>query len=442
MRIPRPAFAVLLLAVPLAAAGCSSSNPTGSGSAGGAGGGGNVTLQMVESLTNPDRTKVLKKLLADFEAANSSIKVQLVSPPTEQADQKIQQMLQAGAGIDVLEVRDLTVGPFGNNGWLYDMSKELESWKGMEELTDNAKKFTKTKDGKSYFVPYGFYGLSLFYRTDLIKDAGFAKPPHSWDELLQQASKIQDPGKNRFGYAFRGGKNSTGQLAACIEAYNADQLDVTNAYKLKDGRTIFSTPQAQQAVDTYLKLFKQASPPSSVAWGYPEMVQGFTNGSTAFLLQDPEVIATVNKSTAVKKEQWNTTPLLVGPTGKAAQPMATAGWGVAASSKNRDAAVKLVQFLSGDASTTFAKENSLVPILKKAGEDPFYSSGPWASYVTMTKDPQTYLSVTEPRDVPWWTEWMTKAESDLQQVLVGKMTSADLLKGWDAYWTQKWSAAK
>jgi len=398
-----------------------------------------VTLQMVESLTSPDRTKVIKKLLADFEAANAGIKVQLVSPPTEQADQKIEQMLQAGTGIDVLEVRDLTVGPFGTNGWLYDMTSDLSSWAGMNNLTENAKKFIKTQDGKSYFVPYGFYGLSLFYRTDLVKDAGFAGPPKSWDELLTQATKLQDPGKNKYGYAFRGGKNSTGQLAACIEAFNADNLDVTNAYKLKDGKTIFSSPEGLKAVDTYVELFKKASPPSSVQWGYPEMVEGFNNGSTAFLLQDPEVIATISSSKVVKKDQWNTAPLLVGPSGKAAQPMATAGWGVAKSSKNTKEAVKLVQFLSEGASTTFAKENSLVPILKSAGDDEFYKTGPWASYVTMTKDPQTYLSVVEPRGVAWWGEWMSKAQADFQSLLLGKMSSADMLKGWDTFWTQKWT---
>src|SRR5689334_3218349 len=82
--------------------------------------GGEVKLQMVESLTNPTRTALLKKLIADFEAANSGVKVQLISPPTNQADQKIQQMLQSGKGVDVLEVRDTTVGPFSTNKWIYD----------------------------------------------------------------------------------------------------------------------------------------------------------------------------------------------------------------------------------------------------------------------------------------------------------------------------------
>lgn len=401
--------------------------------------GGEVTLQMVESLTNPTRTELLKTMLADFEEANPGIKVQLVSPPTEQADQKIQQMLQSGSGVDVLEVRDLTVGPFSNNGWLYDMAGDLESWDGYENLTDQAKSFTIDSEGKGYFVPYGFYGLSLFYRTDLVKEAGFDGAPKTWDELVEQATAIQDPAQNRYGYAFRGGANSIGQVMSILEAYNADNLDAENAYKVTSGDSIFSTPESQTAIDKYIELFKTGSPESSVAWGYAEMVQAFTNGSTAFLLQDPEVIGVVNDS-SLTEDQWSVAPNLVGPTGKAAWPMATAGWGVAEASEHKEEAVKLVEWLSGDASTTFAKENSLVPILSEAADDEFFKTGPWAAYVEMTSAPDTYLSVVEPRGSSWWTEWSQRSESDLQQVLLGKMSTADLLSGWDQYWTEKWEA--
>lgn len=424
--------AAIGLAAVLALSGCS---------AGGTSGDGSVTLQMVESLTNPARTQILKKLIAGFEKENPKITVQLISPPTDQADQKIQQMLQSGKGVDVLEVRDLTAGSFISNGWIYDMSADLKGWAGWNDLTDAAKNIADDK-GKSYFIPYGFYGLTLFYRTDLVKDAGFSEAPKSWDDLLEQALKINDPAKNVFGYAFRGGPNANGMVTAMIEAYVADDLDAANAMKLKDGKSIFSSPKAKEALATYLKLFKNGSPPSAVAWGYPEMVQSFTSGSTAFLLQDPEVIATVRESTVLKDNQWGTAPLLTGPTGKAAQPLATAGWGVAKGSEHKKEAVKFIEYLSsGDASTTFAKGNSLVPIAKSAADDPFFKTGPWASYVTMTQHPESYLPVNQRRDVPWWTEWFQKSDSEFQSVLTGQLSPNDMLAGWDKYWTEKWKTA-
>ena len=399
---------------------------------------GSVTLQMVESLTNPARTEVIRGLLDDFEAANPDITVELVSPPTEQADQTIQQMLQSGKGVDVLEVRDITVGPFSNNGWLYDMTDDLSDWDGWDALTENARAVAEG-DGESLFIPYGFYGLSLFYHTDLVEQAGFDEPPHSWKDLLEQATAIQDPAKNVYGYAFRGGQNGNSNVVAAIEAYVIDDLDVSNAFLLEDGSTIFSAPEAQEAVDDYFALFEQASPPSAVSWGYPEMVAGFTNGSTAFLLQDPEVIATVQASN-LTEDQWDTAPLPVGPSGKAAQPLAVAGWGVAEASEHKDAAVKLVEFLSSaEPATEFAQANSLVPIIAAAAEDEFYASGPWTSYVTMTEDPDTYVNVQQPRGVSWWTEWIQKSDQDVQNVLLGNMSTSELLESWDAYWVDKYA---
>ena len=416
------------LAAALALTGCSGQASDGS-----------ITLQMVESITNPARTEVLKGLISDFETKNPGITVELISPPSEQADQKIQQMLQSKSGIDVLEVRDITVGPFSTNGWLHDMSSELADWDGWDNLTENAAKYAKNADGKTYYVPYGFYGLSLFYRTDLVEAAGFDGPPASWDDLLEQASAIQDPSKNQYGYAFRGGTNGNTNVVVAIEAYLADQIDQDNAFKLTDGSTIFSAPEALDALNTYFSIFEKASPPSSVAWGYPEMVEAFSNGSTAFLLQDPEVIATVAQSEAVGADQWSTAPLLTGPTGKAIQPMATAGWGTAESSEHKAEAAKLISFLSeGDASTTFAEKNSLVPILKDAAESDFYKTGAWESYVTMNENPDTYISAVQPRDSAWWTEWIQKSYSELQQVLIGQMTQKELLASWDAYWVDKW----
>lgn len=411
-----------------------------SGSSGSDGSGdGDVTLQMVESLTNPARTEVIRGLLDTFEEENPGITVELVSPPTEQADKTIQQILQSGSGVDVLEVRDITVGPFSNNGWLYDMSDDLADWEGMDALTDNARAVVEG-DGESYFIPYGFYGLSLFYRTDLVEEAGFDGPPHSWKDLLEQASAIQDPSNNIYGYAFRGGQNGNTNVVAAIEAYVIDDLDVDNAFLLEDGSTIFSAPEAQEAVDDYFALFEQGSPPSAVSWGYPEMVAGFTNGSTAFLLQDPEVIATVQDSN-LTEDQWDTAPLLVGPSGKAAQPLAVAGWGVAEASENKEAAVALVEFLSSaEPATEFAQANSLVPIIAAASDDEFYATGPWTSYVTMTEDPETYINVQQPRGVSWWTEWIQKSDQDVQNVLLGNMSTSELLESWDTYWTDKYAS--
>src|SRR5699024_5860241 len=229
-------------------------------------------------------------------------------------------------------------------------------------------------------------------------------------------------------------------VVAAIEAYVIDALDIDNAFLMNDGSPIFAAPEAEEPLEDYFAMHEEAAPPSAVSWGYPEMVEGFTNGSVAFLLQDPEVIATVQES-GLEEDQWDTAPLLVGPTGKAAQPLAVAGWGVAEASEHKDAAVKLIQFLSStEPATRFAQENSLVPIIAAAADDEFYSTGPWTSYVTMTENPDSYINVTQPRGVSWWTEWIQKSDQDLQNVLLGNITQDEMLESWDEYWTEKYAS--
>ena len=79
-----------------------------------------------------------------------------------------------------------------------------------------------------------------------------------------------------------------------------------------------------------------------------------------------------------------------------------------------------------------------MPIAKSAAQDPFFKTGPWASYVTMTQNPETYLLVNQHREVPWWTEWSQKSDTEVQSMLTGKLSPNDMLAGWDKYWTEKW----
>ena len=155
------------------------------------------------------------------------------------------------------------------------MTNDLAKWQARSDLTDAAQQGGKV-NGRSYFVPYGFYLSSLFYRKDLVSKAGFT-PPHSWADVLKQAQALNDPSKNVYGYAFRGALHSDVDLTQTIETYVSDKLDPNNAFKLKDGSgTIFSTPEALQAVEMYLQLFKTASPPSAIDWDYPDQVRAST----------------------------------------------------------------------------------------------------------------------------------------------------------------------
>ena len=69
----------------------------------GAGGGETITLRMIDSLASESRTAALKTIIQAYEKEHSHIKIELISPPTENADQKIQQMLMSNEQLDIID---------------------------------------------------------------------------------------------------------------------------------------------------------------------------------------------------------------------------------------------------------------------------------------------------------------------------------------------------
>lgn len=397
-----------------------------------------VTLTMVESLAFPERSALMRGILDDFEAQNPNIKIDLVSPPTEQADQTILQLLQSGSGADIVEVRDFTVKSWSQNGWLTNLDELLADWDGWDNLTGIAAQDARQVDDTAYLMPYGGYGISVFYRSDMLEDAGYDAPPTTWEEMLEMAQAIHAPEEDRFGYALRGGINGFTNVMLALEAYTAPHIDPTNSFLQNDGEsTIFTAPGALEALEMYFQL-PDVSGADAINWGYPEMVEAFNNGSTAFLLQDPEVIAMVQASEAVPADGWNTAPMLLGPDGQTHRYSGNAGWGVVAQSEYQEEAGQVVAFLAEpEQAIRFAEGNSLVPPVKGANDSEFYNQEPWMSYQEMNANPDTWIPSRQPRTSDFWKEWQEKADLEQQEVILGLRTPQELLDSWDAYWTEK-----
>ena len=97
-----------------------------------------ITLTFAETMTSPERTLVLQKAIEDFEAEHPNIHVELVSPPYESAETKVASMLAAGQEVDIVEIRDNSVGAWINNGFLYTLDDLVAEWDGKTELVDAA----------------------------------------------------------------------------------------------------------------------------------------------------------------------------------------------------------------------------------------------------------------------------------------------------------------
>jgi multiple sugar transport system substrate-binding protein len=404
----------------------------------GNGSGNKVTLQMIESLTSPARTETLKEILADFEKENPDIKVELISPPFDQADSKIMTMLGAKQALDVMEARDNNVAELVNNSYLEPLDTYAEKWSDYATVSGTAK-VVGSIDDKLYFLANALYQRQMFYRKDWFDEAGI-KVPTTYQEMYEAGKKLTDSSKNRYGFSFRGGAGSNSTTDGMILNYNQANADLEDPFFTKDGKTIFSTPEAKAAMELYVKIYRETSPQDSIGWGFAEQVQAFTSGVTAILLQDPDVIQTVQESMA--EGTWATAPIPVGPTGKAMVSTGAAGWGMVKNSKHKDEAWKLIEFLSSpEQNTRLAKSTGVIPLHTTATSDPFFQSGPYKTLLDMTADADTFINY-KLVSYPGSTEWGKMVMENNQAILLDKAQIDDTLKAWEKFWMEQKESQK
>ncbi|MDQ0899615.1 MULTISPECIES: sugar ABC transporter substrate-binding protein [unclassified Paenibacillus] len=398
-----------------------------------------ITLQMIESLTSPERTKLLQDAIARFQKDNPNIKVELISPPFDQADNKIRTMLAAKQELDILEVRDLNIAEYVNNGYLEPLDTYASSWADSKTLSGTSK-VVGSNNGKLYFIANALYQRQMFYRKDWFDAKGLAAPK-TWEELVDSAKKLTDPKQNRYGFSFRGGPGANGNFDHMIYDYNDKVMNIDDAPFTKDGKTVYSTPEAKQALELYKKLYKEASPPDSINWGFQDQVQAFTSGVTGILLQDPDVIKVLQDKMDPKTLETAAMPL--GPNGKSLVSTGAAGWGVTANSKSKNEAWKLISYLSSPKENTeFSKQIGTIPIHTSATADTFFQTGPYKTLLDMTSKADIFVNFTPPFKYPGNGSWGELSMKGQQSYLLDKKSTDDTLKEWDKFWLDQKAGMK
>jgi multiple sugar transport system substrate-binding protein len=102
---------------------------------------------------------------------------------------KISAAIQAQATPDIVESGGVELRTLGQLLDVTDifttLEKEHGGWLGAAPL------YMKEPDGRVHHILYGLSGAMVVARKDLLDQAGFQKPPETWEELLAQAKKAQ-----------------------------------------------------------------------------------------------------------------------------------------------------------------------------------------------------------------------------------------------------------
>lgn len=189
-------------------------------------------------------------------AYNASHKNQLEVTviPDDQFVTKFGAAVSGGTPPDIISIDLIYVPAFASAGQMADITPLVNGLEFKDKLSP-AHMALATYNGKFYATPFTAEGSVLLYNKNLFKQAGLdpEKPPTTWDEIYQDAVKINALGNGINGYYF------SGACAGCnaftfLPYIWASGGDVFS----KDYKTAtFTDPKVKAALEFYKKMWDE-----------------------------------------------------------------------------------------------------------------------------------------------------------------------------------------
>ncbi|MFC9929833.1 extracellular solute-binding protein [Streptomyces sp. NPDC127190] len=299
-----------------------------------------------------------KALIKKFEATYPKIKVNYQSIPFTDVEQKFKSAAKSGKGApDVVRTDVGLMAEYASLGYI----APLDGTAALKDTSDfNTGPMNTAKyNGKTYGVPSVTDTLGLLYNKDLLKKAGIAKPPATWDEFIADAKTIK---KKTGAYGTYVNPDSY-FLLPLLYSNGADMAD-TSAKKIT-----ISDDKAVTALTTAKKIYDEASMKVDFANAYQNMQTAFKNGKVAMLVQGPWSVSDDVTGSAFKGKEDNLgfAPVPAGAGGTAQAPTGGHDLAVYQGSSNLDASYLFTQFMtSTESQIAIAKGTGTLPTRKSA----------------------------------------------------------------------------
>lgn len=382
-----------------------------------------TTLRLVEVITSPERTAVLEELVAQYEAENEGVTVEITSLPWGQAFETLATMVAGGDIPDVVEMPDTWAALYAGSGRLASLEDHIAGWEHGDTLTDKTLAMGR-QAGEAYMIPYGFYLRAMFYNRNLLAEAGVESPPGTMEEFMAAAAAVSElDGKS--GYCLRGGPGGTNGWIMMAAAMNG-----TNEFFTEDGQSRINEPGSVEGIQFLLDLYQNGyAPRDSVNWGFNEIVAGFYSGTCAFLDQDPDALIAIAER--MDAEDFAVMPMPVGPSGQAFPTIGFAGWSIFNTTEHEDEAWDLVATLSSpQANSVWAQRVGVIPIHEGADQDPYFQTDQFSGWFD-TLNGEQYVPTVMPTFLEEWGFFASTILLETsQEALLGQRSAQDLADEW------------
>ena len=146
-------------------------------------------------------SKAFTSLVSNF-TKQTGIKVNVNAIPWGNVNDKLTTAVASGNGPDVVQVGLSLLPSFISAGALLNLQPYLSKHPGLQSANYlPGAAANKMNPGKKVLsVPWVSDVRVLFYRSDILAQAGIAKPPTTWTQFYNDAAKLAQRGSNQYGY--------------------------------------------------------------------------------------------------------------------------------------------------------------------------------------------------------------------------------------------------
>jgi multiple sugar transport system substrate-binding protein len=307
-----------------------------------------------------------------FNKANPKIYVKFTQLSWGDYTQKILSATQAGTPPDMSGGDSGIPFVMDAQGQALDISDLYKDWQSDGTFDDMVPWAYQKWDykGKHPGITWQFDARAIFYRKDLLQQAG-VEVPTQWDPWALAAQKTTDTAKGIIGMAVPGKQGS----------YDTDQFYMTLVFQagggLADaaGNPTFDTPEQLKALTFEKTLVGCCASKGTPSWTFTEVLKNFEQEKAAMAFGGGWFIGDIQKNAPQIFDKVGVLPVLIGPGGEKAQHCVSFAnpWMIYSQSKHHDEAKTFLKF-------SMQKEN----LRKLYAADP---GNKWPVYKSLLSDP-------------------------------------------------------
>ena len=365
---------------------------------------------------NPDYSKTMQDMIADFNATNGKgITVVGEAYPWDGGGFSGNLLTAAigGGGPDVATFKLTATPSFVGNDLLEPLDSYLDAWENKGEINDSLYEVMRSAGGKDsiYVMPWNTQVLYVYYRPSMFEAAGVTVPT-TYEEFLDACAKLTrdtdgDGKTDVYGFGMRGSNGGQEPWGSFIYAAGGSFEHLDSAESI-------------QGMKDYISLFQNGYAPATAPNdGFAQVIDAFKSGLTAMTIHH------IGSSAQMMELFGDDVGAFIFPAGKGQwTSMGDTETVMFASCKDKEGAFEWMKYLAaGKGQETWCTVTGNVPVAASVQALPAFQENPFMQVSIEGAPVAGILPVLDTT-----TEWISNWPSMIQQALMGDITAEDCMK--------------